>query len=66
MSMPVGMKTDTVWFSGLHHQLRDGVAESLEDAGFRVPTTGHREPYRVCRRLFGLSHAAMAGSSSMA
>jgi len=24
------------------------------------------EPPRVCRRLFGLSHAAMAGSSSMA
>ncbi|MEQ8584810.1 MAG: hypothetical protein RIB31_02155, partial [Thalassobaculaceae bacterium] len=24
------------------------------------------EPPRVCRRLFGLSHAAMVGSSSMA
>ncbi len=24
------------------------------------------EPPRVCRRLFGLSHAAMAGSSSIA
>ena len=26
----------------------------------------HPEPHRVCRRPFGLSYAAMAGSSSMA
>lgn len=26
----------------------------------------HREPSRLCRRPFGLSYAAMAGSSSMA
>jgi phage replication-related protein YjqB (UPF0714/DUF867 family)/ppGpp synthetase/RelA/SpoT-type nucleotidyltranferase len=46
--------TETVWLGGLDHQLRDAVAKNLQDAGFRVRTTGHRlpgeEPDNICNR----------------
>ena len=39
---------------------------SVPNTQQRVLSYGSSEPPRVCRRRFGLSHAAMAGSSSMA
>jgi hypothetical protein len=48
--------------------LSAGDTEAVIDMiGMPPPTmTAATEPPRVCRRPFGLSHAAMAGSSSMA
>jgi phage replication-related protein YjqB (UPF0714/DUF867 family)/ppGpp synthetase/RelA/SpoT-type nucleotidyltranferase len=36
--------TETIWLGGLDHGLRDAIAKALQDAGFRVNTTGHRLP----------------------
>ena len=42
------------------------VLEALRRGGGTMAQFSHAEPPRVCRRPFRLSHAAMAGSSSMA
>jgi hypothetical protein len=45
----------------------DRIISQFPEKIFTDPAcTQHLEPPRVCRRLFGLSYAAMAGCSSMA
>ncbi|RWH58164.1 MAG: hypothetical protein EOQ83_26400 [Mesorhizobium sp.] len=49
-----GGDAQTFWIGGLDHQLRDAVAMSLQEAGFRAVTTGHRLPgeeqANICNR----------------
>jgi hypothetical protein len=65
--------TGSEWFCALPMQpvdlagaLRAQHGNGIADIFSRAPVPQGREPRRVFRRLFRLSHAAMAGSSSMA
>ena len=50
----------------MHTACRDLVREDFEAKHRRRLINPKTEPPRVCRRLFGLSYAAMAACSSMA